>query len=342
MAEREGVAIKTYDILLREPCSYSQKKKTVALRVHVSAFLQFYIPGLFSLIKKIIYSIKRDGRRYEEITSGYDAVIVGGGNIIMDKMGSDYICRVDSICRQSKSPVYIYAAGAGPINNEKAAKRIKEHASFVSVRDSGSQFLMGKDGVHLNYDPAFVISDITSIERKGGVLGVNVISGCFSRNDLECLAADVASYASENKFSVRIIVTAYPNDLIESEALAANIAALNDRLFVEIMKTTPDIESISKAYADLDFFVGCRMHSLIFSLSHAVPSIGYEWDPKVQGMFKMFFGDFYATSMLYRPGGGISNKPFLGIDIESHASRVKKEVYSQFGQLIKLIKENEK
>lgn len=338
MADKEDVSVDTYDILLRTPASYSMRRVSIAFRVKVSSFLQFRFPKMFSLIKRIIYKIKGSGKRYSEISSKYDAVIVGGGNIIMDKMGSDYINRVWHICRNSTVPVYIYAAGAGPISNRKIAERIKEKAAFVSVRDFGSQSLIEKDEVHVYYDPAFVISDVSRVERSKKVIGVNVISDFFSLADLRLLASDVANFASEHALGIKIIVTAYPNDFLESQRLSELIREIDPGQSVEIIETSADPESIATAYSDVAFFVGCRMHSLIFSLSYGIPSIGYEWDGKVKEMFKVFLERETVDDFLYFPGRGIRKEIFDDIELNEHSRTVKERVYCQFRDVVKLMR----
>lgn len=338
---KKQVEVTSEDLLFRVPYSYDAIRAPRSNRIAISTFLQYKTPKFFYLLKKLIFVVSRDKEKLRGKLTEFDALIFGGGNIIMNKMGSDYGYRLLSFSKNFSKPIIIFGAGAGPLpyDSNKIVNGLVDRCQKIYLRDKVSlnYFPADVQNARVVIDPAFTISDVAPLPHgnKGEYLGVNVISGFFKNYDLSELATAVVKFANDNMLSIKIICTAYPHDAIESLKLKALIQSIQPELEAEIINVTGDPIKIADAYADLAYFIGCRMHSLIFALSYGIPSIGFEWDPKVNGMFEMFCGDkdILPNFILDNPKH-ISFDFYRVFDINAAVSRAKKSIYDAVDEIV--------
>jgi len=298
--KKNDVEVESQDLLFRKPLSFKSYGAIGGFKISVSPLMQKYIPRIYYMIKLFLFYKHKNNQIISKSSECYDAVILGGGNIIMNNMGCDYSFRVIQILKKfrlSGKKTIIFGAGVGPfVFAEKSnLEKINKYSDVVFVRDRNSANYWKENNLNtprVIFDPAFVVSDICpSTTDKKIWIGVNLIGLMSKSKDAPKWIHGLIDLAKRTKLGIKIIVTAYPSDLFLSRELYNEIR--DNGVDVKLECLDYSVGSVMRCFSDLKIFVGCRMHSLIFALSYGVPSIGYSWDDKVNAMFEMVF-----------PGGG--------------------------------------
>jgi len=313
---------------------FGNNRSKPSFKTVISTFLSLKLPWVFYQIKKVVFHKNKDVQKILTICKDYDGVIFGGGNIVMSKYGSDYAYRVGKFGQAlHDKPTAVYAAGAGPFHFEenKSIQKISEYLGKITLRDSRSvEYFSNSENTpaELFIDPAFVISEISpALGKDKSYIGVNLMDGPLNEEALSFLAHDLVEFCQRESLSVKIINSAFPNDSKAGDILARNIKSISSALKVDRTDLTSDIASISQAYSDLKFFLGTRMHSQIFALSYGVPTIGINWDPKVDSMHREFFQTRYSAKMIYQSMSPLDFSFYETIDLEDCVQLAKKRIY---------------
>lgn len=294
-----GVSIETRDILFRPVRSFSLSKDRESAKVKYSTFLQQNLPRLFSWLKLLVFLKNGEQAKINNVANDADILVLGGGNILMNKMGSDYGFRVGRFAeafRRKGKKVFVMGSGCGPFefNEKKIVSKIYNNCDSISVRDESSKAYFSKYGfnnVKKVYDPAFIISDI-SPKLEGVVknkFGINLIEFSKVEKITKNWISSLEFFLKTNELQLVFIVSALPGDLIFTEQVQTQLMNSGIKAEIRVLESNP--RSIANSYSDLKYFYGSRMHSLIFAISYEVKSFGYIWDKKVTGMFQMVFGD---------------------------------------------------
>jgi polysaccharide pyruvyl transferase WcaK-like protein len=294
-----GVSIETRDILFRTVRSFSLSKDRASAKVKYSTSLQQNFPRLFSWLKLLVFFKNDEQAKINNVANNAGILILGGGNILMNKMGSDYGFRVGRFAaafRKKGKKTFVMGSGCGPFefNEKKLLSKIYNNCESISVRDESSKAYFSKYGfkhVKKVYDPAFIISDIAP--KLEGVVktkfGINLIEFSEGEKITKNWISSLNLFLNNNELQLVFIVSALPGDLIFTEQVQKQL--MNNGIKAEIRVLESNPKSIANSYSDLKYFYGSRMHSLIFAISYEVTSFGYIWDKKVTGMFQMVFGD---------------------------------------------------
>ena len=304
---KHNVEVISYDILFREPRSYQFEKATTLYKNKLSGFLQYKTPKFFSLLKALVFWANRDLQNFKNSIASFDFVIFGGGNLIMSKMGSDYGLRIARFSRSTSKPVVLFAVGVGPFLSakRKILDSVIATSCYFSVRDSNSAIYF--DGYRedskpfLSIDPAFVISEIYPAANTGykSFIGVNIISNYFSDSELQSLAHNIANLAKKKALAVKVVTTAFPADAHEAQKFV-DFLTVNSSFsgVVKRFNLNQDLSNLSACYQDIKYFIGCRMHSIVFALSYGIPSLAFNWDPKVKSMLQRFMGSDFKSDII--------------------------------------------
>lgn len=300
---RNKVNLISYDLYFRDPDSFVHKStvvnevRTVSVRNKISYFLQNRIPILFYFLKKIIYKVNGDSIKYKNVIADSDVVVVGGGNIIMSKMGCDYGFRVSEILRAAKGKKrVVLSCGVGSFlcEEKEIINDVYSNCETISVRDENSKKYFSKYNLDVNVipDPVFILSDLVSekINRTArNKIGLNLLPNFFTEEQLDSLVSQVSKLLESYDLELLIINTAYPQDEMLAQDFQSKLMEFNSNAKVSIVNLDSNVDKIAEVYSELDMFFGCRMHSLIFSLALGVPAYGFAWDGKVKGMFHEFY-----------------------------------------------------
>lgn len=351
--QTKNIEVTSKDLLFRQPFSYldNKHKPKNSIRSAVGAYLQLNLPLIFDLLKASIFWMKGEKNKFLSESQGYDFIILGGGNIIMSSMGSEYGRRVSSFLKISKTPIILFSCGVGPFLNyeESICRTVMNKSTYCSVRDDNSlsyfKDIPGfKEQVVRTIDPAFIISKLyPKIIKPLGTIGVNVISNFFSVDEVNYLAKEIINTASFNNLNIRIIVTAYPSDEKTAKLLKSAIdKSKSEHTKVDIVNLDVTLSNLNDAYSGLKFFVGCRMHSLIFSLSYGVPVYAFKWDEKVESMLRAFYANDYCDYFLLKNNYDLKDMSKLPSTelVSSHLSEAIDLVESDLEKAISKIDKN--
>lgn len=242
--------------------------------------------------------------RLEEDIINSDFIVIGGGNMLMDTtvIWPDIFEMYINLATKHNKKVYVINVGAGPIihnrSNRIISKALKK-ATYVSVRDKQSKDVLTKIDSDLNIeksvDLVFSVKldnlykrvyKIDKIFKSEVTIGVCVLGEvCFSSYDdyllyMKNLQNLIAKYSVESIKKPKFIL--FSTETMDYKAIESLYINLN-KSNVKIRKLET-IQEVIKIYNELDFLIGGRMHSLIFSQKLLVPFIGVIWQKKVEGL----------------------------------------------------------
>jgi len=252
--------------------------------------------GLSRLLRLNPYSF---GKLVESFGYEPDAVILGGGNLLMDTFGTDYLHRV--LCyaeyfRNKRIPVYILGVGAGGISGRRSEQvgRVVELAKAVVVRDVYSlgllkSFLSADLDRKVELVPDVVLSHRVRLpESDHKFVGLNV-AGTLTDLQITGVKRCIDFILEYFQLPLKIIITAYPLDrevglsVLDYCRGQGAVGAQSEIVFM----SSAWRDELAPAFLGIKFFLGSRMHSLIFSMITGTPCMGITWHPKVDSLFEM-------------------------------------------------------
>lgn len=227
-----------------------------------------------------------------------DGLLSGGGSLLQDHTGIKsipYYAGVMKVAQWLKKPVLVYAQGVGPIqrkHNRWIVKRVLNHVSQVTVRDSASKTLLEQLGVSL---PIQVVPDpVISLDCstfKNEWLDANQV-------DNPMIAVSVRDWPATVDFKKRIAVCLdqlvndgktvvfVPMHGKSDEAVSEQTGALMQQKSYLVPSSLSLKEKIS-IIGCADLLIGIRLHALIFSAITNTPFVAISYDPKVDSFASM-------------------------------------------------------
>lgn len=253
-----------------------------------------------------VKAVKRNNYRevFREIKS-CDLFISGGGSLLQDVTGWKsipfYLGQI-MLAKLLGKKTMLYGQGIGPINSQfyrRLAAFIIKKVDLVTVRDKESRdFLIGlglkgKD-IAVTADPVFYLSPENNNQIQGrellaeeGIKAANSkligisVRPWADESYLEEIAKAVEKLATASDGEILIIPMHPDYDLVVSEKL---LELLNGQANILRGDYTP-LEMIA-IFGELDFLLGVRLHSLIFSLIQGVTFVAISYDPKVDSLLR--------------------------------------------------------
>lgn len=226
-----------------------------------------------------------------------DLVMSGGGSILQDVTSSRslmYYLGIILLAKLLGKKVAFYGNGFGPIQrktNRWLARLIINHVDLITVRDGESQQLMVEMGItkpiHVTADAAFTLNtNPDAVNREEAVkkerkVAISVRKWKNMQQYVPLLAACADSLA-EQGYEIVMIPMQPPSDTRISEDI------------VRLMKHPAKVINEGKTpkemiatIAEMDFIIGMRLHSLIFSTMAKVPMIGLAYESKITSFLKL-------------------------------------------------------
>lgn len=265
----------------------------------------------FFHIKKSLRSGKLDTA--EQVIKDADIVISCGGGYMQSfnikHFLTDFIYHYTQlyITRFYKKPYYIFAQTIGPFSkitkklvapiiNDATAVFAREKISFDYVKAN-----FDNKNVVLTSDVAFLLNSQTinnfQIKKNGTNVGVTLRSWNFPnhinaqhlKDKYQQSIVEFIDWLTRNDTNVFImpqcIGPSTDNDLIISNKIYNKIQNKNKVKVVDKDLTPGQLKYL---YGKMDYFVGTRMHSNIFSLSEGIPCLAISYDPKTDGIMELF------------------------------------------------------
>lgn len=237
--------------------------------------------------------------------------INGGGSLIQDVTSSRslyfYLFTLVS-AKMCRAKVMMYGCGIGPVdgklNRKLAGYVVNNFVDVITLRDELSIEELKKLGVAkpeiiLTADPTLNLTAdsleyvLNAFENAKIPLGKKYL-GIGVRQWVgidEMKIAQIIEYINKEYGLIPIFLPIeYPNDCIQAQKIAKNLNC--EHYIIDTKQTT---ETTIGLFSKMDLVLGIRLHSLIFSVSNSVPTIGLSYDVKVDGFLKSIGSDLFIN-----------------------------------------------
>lgn len=306
--------------------------------------------GLYKLKK----NIKSEEPKTDFIRSINEADIVlscGGGFMqcrSVKEFLSDFIFHYAqlNVARKLHKNYVVFAQTIGPFNPFiiKKLKKIMNDAKAVIAREQISY-----DYVKMHYPTAelYQTADIafllqkkcapTLIEKNNKLkVGITVRDWNFpnSKDRKKSQRKYLQSFINflnlreNNKYDFylmpQVIGPGIDNDLIPSREILDKVKGNN----VHLITFDLSPEEIKFMYSQMDYFIGTRMHSNIFSLSEGVPCLAISYDYKTDGIMKMADQSYYVIKIDELNETNLNDKFHAMLKDSLYVSRLNKKIPS--------------
>lgn len=217
-----------------------------------------------------------------------------------------------------KKKIVLYSQSIGPFQTafqKYIARWILNRTNLILLRETISMKFISQIGINQNLirlsaDAAFLFNTNfkttstkelkkfikNSDKRKVGI----TVREWLDKNKQQKYEREIANFAdylaSEKKMDVIFIpqVTCLEyndDDRIVARRIKKLIKSKENVFFIESEYNHYEIKQI---YSELDYLIGTRMHSIIFSLTSYIPSIAIEYEHKTSGIMKEFYLSDYV------------------------------------------------
>ena len=247
-----------------------------------------------------------------KILKNSDVFLSGGGSLLQDVSSFRsvfYYLALVLLADIMGNKTIFYAQGIGPLNkniSRKFLKFIGNRTDLITVRDHNSAQLLKeigikKDLIEETVDPVYglnppetynlnsdqknnkIISDFLKkegIDRSKSIIGVS--PRYWGDNKYLSSMAQGVDYLQEKTGAQIIILPMHlEKDLIVCQKLKEKMEKP-----AVILKKQLEPGAMISFYQVFDFFLGVRLHSLIFAAVNEVPFVGISYDPKVDSLLK--------------------------------------------------------
>ena len=231
--------------------------------------------------------------------SSCDLLISGGGTLIQDETSTKsllYYLTIIKFAKLFRKKVMLYANGIGPLKsfkNIEKTKNVLNDVDLITLRDNNSlseleQLEVSKPVTEITADPVFLLDadengDILfknyNIPEDRKLMCVSVRNWKGNPENFVKTIADFCDYANQ-KYGIYTVFVPMQTSRDYDLSLKIKTEMKSDSTIIGGKYPFETILSfISKMY----LCVGMRLHSLIFSASMLIPTIGIVYDPKIKG-----------------------------------------------------------
>lgn len=226
-----------------------------------------------------------------------DGLISGGGSLLQDATSNrpvKYYTGVMGLAKLARKPVFVYAQGVGPIDNnsnKKITKFFMQRANEITLRDEESKELLRTLGVTKDIeivpDPVmgFDIENFdSSICDKYGENYVSISVRDWDKAKTDFLKKVAMSCDKLAKEGYKIVFVPFHGEHDDKTSkTVANMMNNESQVFPYDASIEEKILCIKKS----KLMVGMRLHALIFAASVNTPMIGISYDPKIDSFLKL-------------------------------------------------------
>ncbi|GEM_PF-5083458 len=214
-----------------------------------------------------------------------DIIVFAGGSLFQDQtsiLNMFYYTGVAQLCRIYRKKVIFYAQGFDRLKHfisRRLLKRAILLANRVSVRDYQSrEYLVNelkvKKNIRFVMDSAFFLQPYQKDNQYKGYVGINIMAGQLTNSYLKLLV----DFQKATNVDL-IFIPFNPADM-------ASYYILKKKLNIDILEEeNPSV--LMGNIKQMDFFIGQRYHSLVFSASARTPFVYLGKGDKGTGFSKM-------------------------------------------------------
>ncbi len=223
-------------------------------------------------------------------------VMSGGGSILQDVTSSRslmYYLGIILLAKLMGKKIAFYGNGFGPIlrrSNQWLVKHIINWVELITVRDVESRQVMQQLGIkqpiHVTADAAFMLKtlneDTPESHRCPQSKKVAIsVRQWKNKEEYVPILATCADELAQKGYEIFMIPMQTPSDRIISEEIVQQM-----KYPANIINSNPTPKEMIALIAGMDFVIGMRLHSLIFSTIACVPMIGLAYETKITSFLK--------------------------------------------------------
>ncbi|MFQ6127710.1 MAG: polysaccharide pyruvyl transferase family protein [Thermoplasmata archaeon] len=279
--------------------------------IRVSARDQFYVRRMHAVDT---YPLERKIPAFLAVMSQSDLLLVGGGGLLFDmpfQVLPFWLGRI-VMARCIGTPPILYSVGVGPITKRRSRLYLRSGLRFariISVRDKSSANLLKECGIRgdilLLPDPALLLLPASQARAKeilreegipdDGCLKVGISLRywqAFDRSEQLRFLSEVAKAMDKlaKRYDVSFILMPfqYPPALGDVGLMVELASSCGCKGNIHIVRGQYAPEEVKALLGQMDLTLGMRLHSLIFSLTMAVPCVALSYTNKVASFMESF------------------------------------------------------
>jgi polysaccharide pyruvyl transferase CsaB len=236
--------------------------------------------------------------RTAEALSSVDLMVLGGGGILYDTEARRYL-RVIREAQEREVPVFVYAAGAGPLTEAIDCDLVcqtTEAAIEVTVRDQVSKVALEEAGVlrqvDVTADPALLLKpedfDAATLRSEWVPTGRRLVGMSvrepgraaqhLAADEYHQLLAQVGDFLVHRLDANLLFVSMERSDIRHAHAVVSHMTAAEH---CQVLHGDYRPRQILGLMRHLDLAVGMRLHFLIFAALAEVPLLALPYAEKV-------------------------------------------------------------
>jgi len=245
------------------------------------------------------YQVKAVSRLDLKALKDCDVFISGGGGLLQDATSFHsfyYYLGLILLAKLFRKKVFVFAQGMGPINfplNAFLLKLVLRYVDLITLRDQTSfnyikSLKIKNPRVVETADPTFLLTPQDGekiLELEGLKPAGKPLVGISVRDNIGKKITVMAEFADwltrEQGCEVVFVPFEYPKDTRISNQIM-RLMDEDSTLVFRVLRPREVLGVISK----MQFFIGMRLHSLIFSAINLVPAAGIAYDPKVSAFME--------------------------------------------------------
>ncbi|MFH1387349.1 MAG: polysaccharide pyruvyl transferase CsaB [bacterium] len=223
-----------------------------------------------------------------------DLLLSGGGSLFQDATSSRsffYYIGIIFLAKLFRKRVVVFAQGFGPLKkklNQTIARIILDQVDLILLRDEGSKERLIKIGI--TKPPTRVTGDAAGLlkcRNKETGSGILKLEGIGLNRPIVGVALRKAANPKVMARQLDILAEKYKlltvfllfQPAVDTEP-AVEVAELMKKKSAVVFRHCAPQEMLS-LYGCFNYFIGMRLHSLIFAALAGVPMVGVSYDPKV-------------------------------------------------------------
>lgn len=264
-----------------------------------------------------------DVRSLREAIAWADLFVSGPGGIFQDVTSLRsplYYAWLIHLAAGAGLPVAVYANSVGPLRRRITrwlVRRTLKRARHLSVRDRPSLAMLEQLGfppeqVLLAADPVLLNEGVKALppgRRERWRVAVNLRPAAGMERRLDLLAVGLDWLVETLPADVEYFPLFLPDDAWVGQAVRERMRHGHRWRMV---KPPERVLDWLERFAEVDFFVGMRLHSLIFAALQGVPALALVYDPKVEGFLEEFRQPGASPEAIPSlPWEGLSQEAFL-------------------------------
>jgi colanic acid/amylovoran biosynthesis protein len=274
---------------------------------------------LFKFIPKILLT-DHEIRLLKEIEKS-DIVLSPGGGYITDSYFIQFSLAIFNNTLRKNKKLYFYSQSIGPIWRKSSIfflRRILQKAGIIIVRDHESiQHLIKlfptlPDNVFESADEVFTLKQPELTKKsETKMIGISVRSWNFSnanvsreegmRNYTKSIQQACRHLIDNYDYKITFISTCqgHKEYIDDSKTAALIVSQLEEKYKSRISIDTifHPLYELVEIYKSFDFFIGTRMHSIIFNFLNLTPCLGITYEFKTSELFERIGLEKYLFEM---------------------------------------------